>query len=70
MIKIDSEGAEFEILSKSKKTIAKFRPIIYCEVTRKKDEIIKFFKKENINCLLLLMIEYSHIHKKILMVIY
>ena len=45
MIKIDSEGAEFEILSKSKKTIAKFRPIIYCEVTRKKDEIIKFFKK-------------------------
>ena len=43
-IKIDAEGAEYEILLKGIKTINKFRPIIYCEVTRKKKNL-KFFKK-------------------------
>ena len=43
-IKIDSEGAEYEILMKSKKTIRKFKPIFLCEMTRKKKEILKFLK--------------------------
>ena len=45
-IKIDAEGAEYEILLSSKKTIKKFNPIVYCEVTRKKKEIFHFFKKK------------------------
>ena len=36
MIKIDSEGADLKFCPKVKKQY-KFRPIIYCEVTRKKD---------------------------------
>lgn len=47
LIKIDSEGAEYEILTKSIKTINKFKPIIYCEITRKKNKIINFLKKNN-----------------------
>tara|TARA_B100001248_G_scaffold254266_1_gene232435 strand:+ start:798 stop:1676 length:879 start_codon:yes stop_codon:yes gene_type:complete len=46
-IKIDSEGAEYEILSAAKKSIKKFKPIIYCEVTRKKKEIYNFLRKKN-----------------------
>jgi len=46
-IKIDAEGAEYEILLSSKKTIKKFKPMFYCEVTRKKKEIYNFFKKRN-----------------------
>ena len=46
-IKIDAEGAEYEILLKGIKTINKFRPIIYCEVTRKKKLILNFFKNKN-----------------------
>ncbi len=46
-IKIDAEGAEYEILCSTKKTIKKYKPIFYCEVTRKKKEIYKFFKKRN-----------------------
>ena len=46
-IKIDAEGAEYEILLSSKKTIIKFKPIFYCEVTRKKKEIYNFLKKKN-----------------------
>ena len=46
-IKIDAEGAEYEILLSSKRTIKKFKPTFYCEVTRKKKEIYNLFKKEN-----------------------
>ena len=46
-IKIDAEGAEYEILLSAKKTIKKFKPIFYCEVTRKKKEIYNLLKKEN-----------------------
>jgi len=46
-IKIDAEGAEYEILCSSEKTIKKYKPIFYCEVTRKKKEIYKFFRKKN-----------------------
>ena len=35
-IKIDTEGAEYEILTKSVKTMKQFRPAIYYEPTRKK----------------------------------
>ena len=44
-IKIDTEGAEYEILTKSVKTMKKFRPAIYCEVTRKKDKIRRLLAK-------------------------
>jgi len=44
-IKIDTEGAEYEILTKSIKTIKKFKPIIYCEITRKKNMIFNLLKK-------------------------
>ena len=44
-IKIDTEGAEYEILTKSVKTMKKFRPAIYCEVTRKKDKIRSLLAK-------------------------
>ena len=47
LIKIDAEGAELEILLKGTKTINKFRPIIYCEVTRKKNKILNFLKNKN-----------------------
>ena len=46
-IKIDSEGAEYEILIAANKSIKKFKPIIYCEVTRKKKEIYNFLRKKN-----------------------
>ncbi len=46
-IKIDAEGAEYEILKSSTRTIAKFKPIFYCEVIRKRNKIIKFFKEKN-----------------------
>mgnify|MGYP001161389447 FL=1 len=46
-IKIDAEGAEYEILIKSIKTIQKFKPAIYCEVTRKKNEIFNFFRRNH-----------------------
>ena len=46
-IKIDAEGAEYEILFSAKQTIKKFKPIIYSEITRKKNMIFKFLKKEN-----------------------
>lgn len=44
-IKIDTEGAEYEILTKSVKTMKKFRPAIYCEITRKKDKIRSLLAK-------------------------
>ena len=44
-IKIDTEGAEYEVLAKSIKTIKKFKPIIYCEITRKKNYIMKLLAK-------------------------
>lgn len=44
-IKIDTEGAEFEILKKSIKTLRKFKPVIYCEVTRKANKIVNLLKK-------------------------
>ena len=43
-IKIDTEGAEYEILKKSKKTLQKFKPSIYCEITRKTNKIINLLK--------------------------
>ena len=43
-IKIDTEGAEYEILKKSKKTLKKFKPAIYCEITRKTNKIINLLK--------------------------
>ena len=43
-IKIDTEGAEYEILKKSKKTLQKFKPAIYCEITRKTNKIINLLK--------------------------
>ena len=46
-IKIDAEGAEYEILCSAKETIKKYKPIFYCEVTRKRKEICSFFKKKN-----------------------
>ena len=46
-IKIDSEGAEYEILIAANKSIKKFKPIIYCELTRKKKEICNFLRKKN-----------------------
>jgi len=46
-IKIDAEGAEYEILSSTEKTIKKYKPIFYCEATRKVKDIYKFFKKKN-----------------------
>ena len=45
LLKIDAEGAEYEILTKSLKTIRKFKPIIFCEVTRKKNKIFNFLKR-------------------------
>jgi len=44
-IKIDTEGAEYEILIKSVKTLRKFKPAIYCEITRKKNNIRNLLKK-------------------------
>ena len=44
-IKIDTEGAEYEILIKSTRTMKKFKPIIYCEVTRKKNKVLSLLKK-------------------------
>lgn len=44
-IKIDAEGAEFEILKKGIKTIKKFKPIIYCEITRKGNNILNLLSK-------------------------
>ena len=44
-IKIDTEGAEYEILTESIKTIQKFKPAIYCEITRKKNDIKKLLAK-------------------------
>ena len=44
-IKIDTEGAEYEILTKSIKTMKKFKPIIYCEVTRNKSKIFNLLSK-------------------------
>lgn len=38
-IKIDAEGAEFEILKGSEKTLKNMMPIIYLEITRKEKEI-------------------------------
>ena len=46
-LQIDVEGAEYEILKSSTRTIAKFKPIFYCEVIRKRNKIIKFFKEKN-----------------------
>ena len=43
-IKIDTEGAEYEILKKSKKTLQKFKPAIYFEITRKTNKIINLLK--------------------------
>ena len=57
-IKIDAEGAEYEILCKSLKTIRKFKPVIHCEVTRKKSDIFKLLKKNNYN---LFTISYDNI---------
>ena len=48
-IKIDAEGAEYEILCKSLKTIKKFKPIILCEITRKRNDIFSLLKKNNYN---------------------
>ena len=48
-IKIDAEGAEYEILCKSLKTIKKFKPIILCEITRKRNDIFSLLKKTNYN---------------------
>ena len=44
-IKIDAEGAEYEILTKSLKTIRKFKPVIHCEITRKRKEIFYLLRK-------------------------
>ncbi len=44
-IKIDSEGAEFEILTKSVKTLKRFKPAIYFETTRKAKKILSLLKK-------------------------
>lgn len=44
-IKIDAEGAEYEILLSAKQTIKKFKPIFYCEVTHRNKSIKNFFKK-------------------------
>ena len=57
-IKIDAEGAEYEILCKSLKTIRKFKPVIHCEVTRKKSDIFNLLKKNNYN---LFTISYDNI---------
>jgi len=57
-IKIDSEGAEYEILTKSIKTIRKFKPIIHCEVTRKSKEIFSFFRRNGYK---LFMVTHDHI---------
>ena len=57
-IKIDAEGAEYEILCKSLKTIRKFKPVIHCEVTRKKSNIFNLLKKNNYN---LFTISYDNI---------
>tara|TARA_B100001057_G_scaffold219050_1_gene219246 strand:+ start:939 stop:1817 length:879 start_codon:yes stop_codon:yes gene_type:complete len=46
-IKIDAEGAEYEILLSAKQTIKKYKPIFYCEVTHKKKLIENFLKKNN-----------------------
>ena len=43
---MNSEGAEYEILIAANKSIKKFKPIIYCELTRKK-EICNFLRKKN-----------------------
>ena len=48
-IKIDAEGAEYEILLSAKRTLKKFKPIFYCEVTHKDKLIKNFFKKNNYN---------------------
>jgi hypothetical protein len=32
LIKIDVEGAEYKVLNGMKKTIAKYKPIIFCEI--------------------------------------
>ena len=48
-VKIDTEGAEYEILTKSLKTIKKFKPLIYCEVTRKKKKIFHLLAKYDYN---------------------
>ena len=45
-IKIDAEGAEYEILSKCNKTIKKFKPVIYCEIIRNQGKIFSFLKKK------------------------
>ena len=45
-IKVDAEGAELEVLLSAKKTIKKFKPIFYCEITHESKQIQNFFKKE------------------------
>lgn len=44
-IKIDTEGAEYEILTKSIRTLKKFKPAVYCEITRKTNKILSLLKK-------------------------
>ena len=46
-IKIDAEGAEFEILLGSQNTLKNFKPIIYLEVTRKESEIRNLLQNNN-----------------------
>jgi FkbM family methyltransferase len=46
-IKLDAEGAEFEILLGSIESLRKFKPIVYLENTRKEEEIKDLFLKHN-----------------------
>ncbi len=46
-IKIDTEGTELEILKNSEKTLRKFKPIIYSEITQNRKKILNFLSKKS-----------------------
>ncbi len=61
IVKIDTEGSEYDILKSSKKIIIKNKPAIFVETTEKTfKNIVKFFKKYNYNA----FVYEKHIFKK------
>ncbi len=70
LIKIDTEGSEFEILKGSNKTINKNKPIILFEQSKNQfkngtTKSIKFLEKKNYKILYLKKEKYFLFHKKI-----
>lgn len=47
LVKIDVEGAEFDVLDGAKRLLREVRPIIYCEIGRDKSKLIYELLQEN-----------------------